>query len=246
MTSVQINKHDVRVKEFNGERVVTFKDIDLVHERPDGTASRNFIKNKDRFIEREDYHIITGKDLANFKLTTNFVLGRTSSLTLITESGYLMLVKSFTDDLAWTVQRQLVNCYFRVKEMVKVEIVPQQELSIKERIKLMNIFATCAKHSLPYVIDLGKPFLSDDAIRLAKEQLEDEVRVISRGTRNPKVPRNFSEMLIAAMNEQNLRQADVARMMGLDRAYIYKYVRGTAPSEKYFDKLCEILNIIID
>lgn len=34
----------------------------------------------------------------------------------MTESGYLMLVKSFTDDLAWEVQRQLVKCYFSVKE----------------------------------------------------------------------------------------------------------------------------------
>lgn len=29
-------------------------------------------------------------------------------VTLITETGYLMLVKSFTDDLAWKVQRELV------------------------------------------------------------------------------------------------------------------------------------------
>ena len=35
---------------------------------------------------------------------------------LITESGYLMLVKSLTDDLAWTVQRELVNNYFRVNQ----------------------------------------------------------------------------------------------------------------------------------
>ena len=31
---------------------------------------------------------------------------------LVTESGYFMLVKSFTDDLAWDVQRQLVKRYF--------------------------------------------------------------------------------------------------------------------------------------
>ncbi len=30
-------------------------------------------------------------------------------VTLITETGYLMLVKSFTDDLAWKVQRELVK-----------------------------------------------------------------------------------------------------------------------------------------
>lgn len=38
-----------------------------------------------------------------------------NDITLITESGYLMLVKSFTDDLAWKVQRELVNFYFRGK-----------------------------------------------------------------------------------------------------------------------------------
>ncbi|MDE6019975.1 MAG: phage antirepressor KilAC domain-containing protein [Ruminococcus sp.] len=30
-----------------------------------------------------------------------------------------MLVKSFTDDLAWEVQRQLVNTYFRVREIIQ-------------------------------------------------------------------------------------------------------------------------------
>lgn len=37
---IKINNHDVAVKEYKGQRVVTFKDIDTVHERPDGTAKR--------------------------------------------------------------------------------------------------------------------------------------------------------------------------------------------------------------
>lgn len=40
----------------------------------------------------------------------------------LTESGYLMVVKSFTDDLAWTVQRQLVNAYFRSKKLRQYNI----------------------------------------------------------------------------------------------------------------------------
>ena len=40
---------------------------------------------------------------------------------LFTESGYLMIVKVFTDELAWNVQRQLVNAYFRVKEEQPLE-----------------------------------------------------------------------------------------------------------------------------
>lgn len=43
---VKINNADLLVKEFRGERVVTFKDIDMLHERVEGTAKRNFADNK--------------------------------------------------------------------------------------------------------------------------------------------------------------------------------------------------------
>ena len=32
---VKINNYGIQVKEFNGQRVVTFKDIDLAHNRPE-------------------------------------------------------------------------------------------------------------------------------------------------------------------------------------------------------------------
>ena len=54
---VEINSKEVVVKEFRGQRVVTFKDIDRVHERPDGTARRNFNINKNHFILGEDYFV---------------------------------------------------------------------------------------------------------------------------------------------------------------------------------------------
>lgn len=54
---VHIGNADISIKEYKGKRVVTFKDIDMVHERPDGTAKRNFNTNKARFIEGEDYFI---------------------------------------------------------------------------------------------------------------------------------------------------------------------------------------------
>ena len=109
---VEINQKDVVIKEFRGQRVVTFKDIDLVHERPEGTAGRNFRENKKHLIEREDYFYLAGEELRRLKQSTNFVGSNARELMLITEQGYLMLVKSFTDDLAWDVQRQLVNNYF--------------------------------------------------------------------------------------------------------------------------------------
>ena len=121
---VKINKNKLAIKEFKRQRVVTFEDIDTLHERPQGTAGRNFRKNRNRFIENEDYFRLSGDELSNF-VPTNFVASKTNrELILITESGYLMLVKSLNDDLAWEVQRQLVKTYFRAKEFLK-----QQQLN---------------------------------------------------------------------------------------------------------------------
>ena len=41
-----INEKFIEIKEYKGQRVVTFKDIDTLHQRPAGTASRNFKANR--------------------------------------------------------------------------------------------------------------------------------------------------------------------------------------------------------
>lgn len=126
--SITINKTEVSVKEYQGNRVVTFKDIDTVHGRPDGTARKRFNDNKERFIEGTDYYKISPSE---FRTAIGEMDRRQSQdITLITESGYLMLVKSFTDDLAWDVQRQLVNIYFRVAIQSKADTI---NLSIKQK-----------------------------------------------------------------------------------------------------------------
>lgn len=53
-----INNVNLKIKEYNGQRVVTFRDIDIVHGRPNGTAGRNFRVNKEYFVEGEDFFII--------------------------------------------------------------------------------------------------------------------------------------------------------------------------------------------
>lgn len=120
---VTIENRQFLKKEFNGQRVVTLNDIDFLHGRIKGTAGRNFAENKDKFARGEDYYFINGEELNEIKQTTNFVGSNAKSLVLITEQGYLMLVKSFTDDLAWKVQKQLVNTYFRAKKLSTQEIM---------------------------------------------------------------------------------------------------------------------------
>ena len=54
---VCINQQPLQIKEFQGQRVVTFKDIDGVHKRVQGTARKRFNDNKQRFIEGVDYFV---------------------------------------------------------------------------------------------------------------------------------------------------------------------------------------------
>lgn len=117
---------DFEVKEHDGQRVVSFRDIDELHQRPDGTAKRTFRSSSKYMIEGEDYFIVKPfqKDVScTFEIPNR-------GITMLTESGYLLLVKTFTDDLAWKVQRQMVKNYFKAKEIVAQQ--PQAPQSIED------------------------------------------------------------------------------------------------------------------
>ena len=126
MNEILINNQNVLIKEYEGKRVITFKDIDMVHDRPEGTARRNFNTNKKYFIEGEDYFKICANEIRTHKIMEISPKAH-EDVTLMTESGYLMLAKSLTDDLSWDVQRKLVNDYFTVKDiqqrMTSAEII---------------------------------------------------------------------------------------------------------------------------
>lgn len=114
MNKISVCDRELEIKEYDGKRVVTFKDIDEVHRRREGTAKNNFQKNRKHFVENEDYYIVKKELLKVVK--SNFYDIPSRGLTVLTETGYLMLVKTFRDDLSWEVQRRLVNAYFSAKE----------------------------------------------------------------------------------------------------------------------------------
>lgn len=145
---VEINGADLQIKMWNGQRVVTFKDIDTVHNRVDGTAKRNFNENKKHLILDEDYFLVTRKVLSTEIVRNGETLKGNPNIevVLLTESGYLLLVKSFTDDLAWKVQRQLVNTYFKFKEVME-NLQPTEtglQLSEGKFVDALDTLTTCA------------------------------------------------------------------------------------------------------
>lgn len=100
------------VKEIEGQRVVSYRQIAGLHQVPIKNLQYNFNHNQKHFIEGVDFFKIK----EDHPHTKNFLVWKL----YFTESGYLMLVKSLTDDLAWEVQRMLVNSYFRVSLLERV------------------------------------------------------------------------------------------------------------------------------
>lgn len=146
---IEINGNELQVKMWNGQRIVSFKDIDRVHERTEGTAHRNFKENKKHLIENEDYFVLKPADILKDEfrpLGFDNEKPANRGTTYLTESGYLLLVKSFTDDLAWNVQRQLVNSYFKFKELME-NLQPTENgltLSDVKFTEALNTITSCA------------------------------------------------------------------------------------------------------
>ena len=112
---MEVAGQDIQVAEYLGRRVVTFAMIDRLHQRPSGTARKRFNENKSRLAAGEDFYLV---DYTQRSVLRTFEIDvPPRGLTLLTLSGYLLLVKTFSDDLAWDVQRRLVSNYFLPKAM---------------------------------------------------------------------------------------------------------------------------------
>ena len=130
---VKINDVELGIKEYKKERVVTAWDIAKVHCREVKRINEIFKNNIDKFILKEDYFYLTTNEFSeSFKTTQDFIPNNVKEIVLFTESGYLMLVKTFTDDLSWDIQRQLVKGYFKLKEL-KSSVDKDKRLEIMEK-----------------------------------------------------------------------------------------------------------------
>lgn len=129
--SVTIVDTTIPIVEYMGQRVVTLDVIDNLHHRPPGTAKRNFTENKERFQEGKHFYLVDYSKKNEFRTFEIEIPPR--GLTVITERGYSMLVKSFNDDFAWDIQEQLSDSYFdNNKPMTTAEFLVQQANLILE------------------------------------------------------------------------------------------------------------------
>lgn len=213
------------IREYDGQRVVTFKDVDTVHERAEGTARRNFSKNKAHFIEGTDFYKAGPGNIQLDEIrTVGIDKPNNVSLTLITESGYLMLVKSFTDDLAWKVQRALVNTYFRAKvepEALPVLKEPQRALTVDDYLRAASIVGSCRNERLPIVVEL----IRNAGLEIPELKLMAAKRQETLKTEKD-VEGRAAAYINAAHNNFDIPINEIAEMTGLNRSLICHYRSG--------------------
>lgn len=156
---VKINEDEIVVKEYENQRIVTAWDIAKVHKREVKTINQSFKLVKDKMIENEDYFIIEKSEkLRSENLTLKNLWDNAPAakeIILFSESGYLMLVKTFTDDLSWDIQRQLVKGYFKLKENNQKSLTLPQQLLAQAQ----------------YLVEI------DNRVSVVEDKIDNEIRV---------------------------------------------------------------------
>ena len=250
---------DVVIKEWHGKRVITFKDIDTVHQRPEGTARKRFNDNRKHFVSGVDFFKVKCSEVRPFfgqTLPNGF--NPNGDVTLITESGYLMLVKSFTDDLAWKVLRELVDSYFRVKEQIEpvkqdIQVSVMQPEIFLEAARIMasvpdsqRYVINCLRHIVPDIDELPTVTVQTENAVVEVPVLENAVSQASiEGGKSYSKPFNhtqFSNYLI----ENKIKYYWLQTELGCSSGLISKWAYGKSkPTELYRIKLCQVLNLPI-
>ena len=129
---LEINGAKIERKEYNNEYVLTSWDISKIHKREVREVNQNLKNSRSKMIENEDYYIVPKAKLAESKiLIQDYIPNNVKEIILFTESGYLMLTKSFNDEFSWQIQRELIKNYFKLKKLRnalengEIEIVPK-------------------------------------------------------------------------------------------------------------------------
>lgn len=147
--TLQVNDQQLMIKEYNGQRVVHMWDIARLHGVDVKNIRNNFDRNKKYLLDGEDYFLISKDDefariLSTSKDVSRKALGPTKNIPLFAESGYLMMTKPMTDEISWKVQRKLVNCYFKIKEVIQkpqIQEIQPQPKSLAEVNKTIELIS---------------------------------------------------------------------------------------------------------
>lgn len=242
--TVIINSVEIPIVEHEGRRVVTFKDIDRVHNRVDGTARKRFNDNRGRFIEGEDFFKICASTFRSYKGARISNKAR-EDITLITESGYLMIVKSFHDDLAWEVQRQLVCNYFKIRDGGGCYTIPGEAvrpLTTTDYIDMAKAVGQCSEKGLPiivYLLRMAGVDIPEEPLPLKKKENSTPYW---KNTKKRDMEGRAARMIEEAITSYGMTARSIGRLVGLQATQILRIRTGESkPSLERAEEICSAI-----
>lgn len=127
------------VTEFKDIRVLTTQQLAESYQATTDTITKNFNRNKERYLEGKHYICLEGEELREFRANGQIDLSpNVNKLYLWTEKGAFLHAKSLNTDKAWEVYDHLVDTYFRVKKPLtaieQLQLTQQALLEVNEKI----------------------------------------------------------------------------------------------------------------
>lgn len=118
--------NDMKAMEYKGQKVITTAMLAEAYGTSTSYISKNFSRNKSKFVEGKHYFYLEGKEFKNFVTSSlkDEWSKRASHLYLWTERGANHHCKILDTDKAWEQFENLEETYFRVKEAVNAFISP--------------------------------------------------------------------------------------------------------------------------
>lgn len=217
--------NELTITEYRNIRVLTTQQIAEAYGTDPKIISKNFERNKDRYIEGKHFICLTGEELKNFKANrqNDDTLKFVSTLYLWTEKGAFLHAKSLNTGKAWEVYDRLVDSYFSVK---CGEQIPMQELSPELQI-MQGMLNQLAKQELDIKRANEKSDKAIETVNRMKEEIlaplgdwrkdvSDRVRTIAYHSNIP-YQSLFNEMysvleVKAHCNLETLKRNKAARM----------------------------------
>lgn len=122
--------NELKITEYKDIRVLTTQQIAEAYGTGTEVITKNFNRNKERYLEGKHFICLEGNELKEFKTTGQFDLSsRINKLYLWTEKGAFLHAKSLNTDKAWEVYDRLVDEYF--------EKDSRKPMTVAEQIKLL-------------------------------------------------------------------------------------------------------------
>jgi hypothetical protein len=219
----------IPVIEFSGERVVTTQMVDTLHRLQPGTCHNFFLQNRHRLVSGKHFFLASTDEQRLFS-KFNVVIPPTG-LTLLTERGYSMVVKGFSDDFSWDVQEQLSDGYFDSKKpMSTAEFLVEQSQLILEHDNRINNLENESIRTQQHLLDTRQQVkvandVANNALQAASAALEHKFGE----------PNHFTVMAFCRakglkidLNEAKLRGARASQMTRSRSGTIYQ-----VPDERF-------------